>query len=91
MYNTKDIQFAGKHDFDQITAELFALASWKSFSVGIFRWVLTTDGKSMKRSKCIVRVSGPPALKEKVFKKCTLIVKLLDDKIYDGRKNVTVR
>ncbi|MBE4949932.1 hypothetical protein [Chryseobacterium culicis] len=44
----------------------------------------------MKRSKCVVRVSGKPENKEKVFKMCDLICKQLDLGEWDGRKTVRV-
>jgi hypothetical protein len=84
MYNAKDIQFVGKHDYDKESAEKMA----SSFSVGIFQWVL---GKEMKPSKAVVRVSGSPLNKEKVFECCNKIVKDLDANIWDGRKTVTIK
>lgn len=90
MYNPKDIQFVGKHDYNREEAEKYAAWGGKSFSVNIFPWLLKSDGKSMKPGKGVVRVSGKPSDKEKVFEFCENVVKDLDTGIWDGRKSVTV-
>lgn len=56
MYNIKDIQFVGKHDYDKEKCLTNGLN--KTFSVGIFKFELKKNGKSMKKGKTIVRVSG---------------------------------
>ena len=91
MYNFKDIQFAGKHDYDKKAAE--SCASWArlTFSVNIFKWELKSNGKAMKMGKCIVRVSGSIGAFDKVFAEAERIVKLLDAGQWDGRKTVTVK
>lgn len=88
MYNFKDIQFVGKHDYDKESA---ILCRNKTFSVGIFKWELKNDGKTMKKGKAIVRVSGDVSNKEKVFEFAENVVKDLDANIWDGRKTVTVK
>lgn len=89
MYNTKDIQFVGKHDYDKENAT--TESGWnKTFSVGIFKWELKSNGKSMKKGKAIVRVSGLVENKEKVFAEAERIVNLLDAGKWDGRKSVSV-
>lgn len=90
MYNVKDIQFAGKHDFDRenVNTEL----GWnKTFSVGIFKWELKGNGKAMKKGKSIVRVSGLVEDKDKVFDFAENVVKELDGNTWDGRKSVVVK
>jgi hypothetical protein len=90
MYNTKDIQFVGKHDYDKENA--MTESGWnKTFSVGIFKWELKGNGKSMKKGKAVVRVSGLVENKEKVFDFCENVVKDLDANLWDGRKSVTVK
>ena len=90
MYNVKDIQFVGKHDYDKDNA--LTESSWnKNFSVGIFKWELKNKGKSMKKGKAIVRVSGPVVEKEKVFTMADNIVKLLDAGEWNGRKTVVIK
>ena len=90
MYNTKDIQFVGKHDYDKESA--ITESGWnKTFSVGIFKWELKSNGKSMKRGKAIVRVSGLVENKEKVFEFAENVVKDLDANMWDGRKSVVVK
>lgn len=91
MYNVKDIQFVGKHDYDKASAENFASWSRKSFSVNIFKWELKSNKKEMKMGKGVVRVSGSPSVKEKVFAEAERIVNLLDAGQWDGRKSVTVK
>jgi hypothetical protein len=90
MYNTKDIQFVGKYDYDKENA--MTESGWnKTFSVGIFKWELKGNGKSMKKGKAVVRVSGLVDNKEKVFDFCENVVKDLDANLWDGRKSVTVK
>lgn len=91
MYNTKDIQFVGKHDYDKQSAEIFASCGGNSFSVNIFKWGIKSNGKEMKPLKCVVRVSGSPKNKEKVFEFCENVVKDLDANMWDGRKTVVVK
>ena len=91
MYNTKDIQFVGKHDYDKESAENFASLNGKSFSVNIFKWELKSNGKEMKPLKGVVRVSGSPLNKEKVFEFCDNAVKDLDNNLWDGRKSVVIK
>lgn len=91
MYNAKDIKFAGKHDYDRESAENFASWGGKSFSVNIFRWELKSNGKEMKKGKGVVRVSGSPDVRGKMFSEADRIVRLLDEGKWDGRKTVTVK
>ena len=91
MYNIKDIQFAGKHDYNKESA-IYTESGWnKTFSVGVFKWVLKGNGKSLKKSKAIVRVSGLVENKEKVFEFCENVVKDLDANLWDGRKSIKVK
>lgn len=90
MY-TKEIQFVGKHDYDKASAEKFASWNGKSFSINIFKWELKSNRKEMKMGKCVVRVSGSPSIKEKVFAEAERIVCLLDADQWDGRKSLTVK
>lgn len=86
MYNPTDIQFAGKHDYDKESA---ILSGWnKTFSVGIFQWVLASGGKRLKKSKAKVRVTGLTANPKAVFDVCESIVSDLDAGNWDGRKTV---
>ena len=79
MYSKKDIQFVGKHDFDKESAERYASCGGNSFSVNIFKWGLKSNGKEMKPLKGVVRVSGSPLKKEKVFEFFDNAVKDLDN------------
>ena len=91
MYNTKDIQFVGKHDYDKQSAEKFASYGTKSFSVNIFKWGLKSNKKEMKPLKCVVRVSGSPSNKEVVFSMVEKIIAELDNGNWDGRKSVSIK
>lgn len=90
MYNIKDVQFVGKHDYDKENA--ITESGWnKTFSVGIFKWELKSNGKSMKKGKAVVRVSGLVENKERVFEFAENVVKDLDANLWDGRKSVVVK
>ncbi len=91
MYNTKDIQFVGKYDYDKESAERYASWGGKTFSVNIFQWGIKSNGKEMKPLKCVVRVSGYPSKKDKVFEYCENIIRDLDNGVWDGRKTVVVK
>lgn len=90
MYDTKQIQFVGKHGYDKESAERFASFGTDTFSINIFKWGLKKNGKEMKPLKCVVRVVGEPGNKAKVFEKAEEIVLLLDAGKWDGRKTVKV-
>ena len=90
MYNVKDIQFVGKHDYDKENS--LSDSGWnKTFSVGIFKWELKSNGKSMKKGKTVVRISGLVENKEKVFDFAENAIKDLDSDMWDGRKSVMVK
>jgi hypothetical protein len=90
MYNTKDIQFVGKHDYDKDNS--LHTSTWaKTFSVGIFQWVLKNNRKEMKRGKVLVRVSGPCSKSKQVFEMAEHVVIDLDNNEWDGRKNVLIK
>lgn len=92
MYNSKDIQFVGKHDYNRESAELYASnPMFESFSVNIFQWELKSSGKSIKPSKGLVRVRGNTSDKQKVFEFCEIIVKELDEGTWNGRRSITVK
>lgn len=55
-YNEKQIENVGKHDFEPVTGPGYASAL--TVSTGIFAWEMRGNGKSMKKGKTIVRVSG---------------------------------
>jgi len=54
MYNPKDIQFVGKHDYDALSARRYARLCEKSFSVNIFKWGLKNNGKWDGRKSVVV-------------------------------------
>ena len=90
MYNKEHIQFVGKHDYDKESA--ITESGWnKNFSVGIFKWELKNNGKSMKKGKAIVRVSGLVENKDKVFEFAENVVKDLDANLWDGRKSIVIK
>lgn len=90
MYNPKDIQFVGKHDYDK--ENTLAESGWnETFSVGVFKWLMKNNGKEMKKGKSIVRVTGPCEKAKEVFEMCESIVSDLDRGEFDGRKSVTIK
>jgi hypothetical protein len=91
MYNSKDIQFVGKHDFDKESAKSSAEWNGKTFSVNIFKWELKANGKSMKPSKGLVRVISTPKLFNYTILVCENVVKDLDSGLWDGRKTVKIK
>lgn len=91
MYNRNHTQFVGRHDYDRESAERFASWEGETFSVNIFKWGLMSNGKQLKQLKGVVRVSGNPKEKEKVFAEAERIVNLLDEGKWDGRKTVKVK
>jgi len=48
-----------------------------TFSVGIFRWVLTKDGKGLKHGPVIKRVKGLSANPEKVYAEARRMIRLM--------------
>ena len=89
MYNQKDIQFVGKHDYDKDSAILSGLN--KTFSIGIFRWELKSNGKSMKKGKAVVRVIGEVSNASNVFIAAEEIVNQLDAGKWGRQKTFTVK
>ncbi len=83
-----------KHTYDRAEAERWSSLSIsteiKTFSVGIFKWVATANGKNLKPSKALVRVHGHPSDAEKVFKMADDIVQQLDNGTWGGKKSVKV-
>lgn len=92
MYNLKDIQFVGKHDFDNESALRMSWQGWnETFSIGIFKWEMKNNDKEMKKGKTIVRVLGDCNNRDQVFNMAEQVVKSLDLGDWDGRKTVNVR
>lgn len=94
MYNPKDIQFVGKHDYDKSGALDMVnhfKYQFKRFSIGIFQWELKSNGKSMKKGKILVRIKADIADQNKAFKLADLIVSQLDAGEWDGRKTVSIK
>lgn len=88
MYNEKDIQFAGKHDFVPATAPSYQGA--KTVSLGVYKLVLRSNGKSLKPSKAIVRVSGSVDNIDAINRKAQEVVNLLDGNHWYGAKTVKI-
>jgi hypothetical protein len=90
MYNPKDTQFAGKHDYDKRSANGMA-DRYHSFSINIFQWQMKSSRKEMKKSRCVVRVFADRSNREKAFQEAEKIVLLLDAGKWDGRKTVKAK
>lgn len=77
---------AGKHDF----VKSFVPKMCATFSVGVFEWLPTKDGKHLKKSKARVRVSGPTSDPEAVYSVARVVAAQLDAGKYAGPKTVSV-
>lgn len=92
MYNPKDTQFVGKHDFDADYARRQAKATgWESFSFGIFKWGMKSNGKEMKPTAAVVRVKASPKDVEAAISRAEQIVSQLDAGSYSGAKTVVIK
>jgi len=86
---------AGKHDFSGSyaprpgeTSGPMSSFQQRTFSVGIFQWVLKSGGKGCKKSAVKVRVSGPCHLSNMVYDKAREVIALLDAGTYQGPKHI---
>lgn len=80
-------RIAGRHGHGNIP--LGPEPNRETFSVGIFEWLPTADGKSMKRGKIKVRVIGRRGTKTgSIAFVCDEIAKKLDAGTYSGPKSV---
>jgi hypothetical protein len=50
----------------------------KTFSIGVFQWVPTKDGKGMKRSKVIKRFRGLVKDQDKVIEKAKAFIREME-------------
>lgn len=87
-YNEKQIENVGKHDFAPVTGPGYPSAT--TVSTGIFAWEMRSNGKSMKKGKTIVRVSGKVTELDKINQQASNIADLLDKGEWRGAKNVKV-
>lgn len=81
-----DLSNAGKHDFIRAAGYPGAATT----SVGIFQWVLTSNGKRLKKTGAKVRVKGPNYKPESINRAAQKIREELDAGTYKGKKTVTV-
>ena len=80
-------RIAGRHSHGNIP--LGPDRNCETFSVGIFEWLPTADGKSVKRGKIKVRVIGRRGTKPGAIAfVCDEIAKKLDAGTYSGPKSV---
>lgn len=63
----------------------------KTFSVGVFKWIPTKDGKGVKKSAVIVRIKGYSFNPEPVYQMAERVCKELDNGTYSGTKTITVK
>lgn len=61
-----------------------------TFSVGVFEWIPTKDGKDVKRGPVKVRVRGLIGRSDAIFSKARDIVDDLDAGTYTGPKVVCI-
>lgn len=92
MYNPKDIQNAGKHDYDKAAATDWASSTAETFSIGIFKWVPKSNPKNgVKRSAVVLRVTGPTSESDEVLKAAEWAVGKLDEGTDFARKSISFR
>lgn len=86
----KDISKYGTHEYEKsIYANHERL---KTFSVNIFKWIYKDNPKNgLKKSPCVVRVSGPTSDPDKVYLAANEIVCKLNNDAWSGKKSVTVK
>ena len=82
----------GKHDYSGACApEPDCQRTWNgTFSVGIFKWLLTKDGKGLKKSPVKFRVKGSIRDSELMYSTAQRICKEMDDGIFPKEKSMTV-
>lgn len=90
MNREKNIDLVGTYDYDKPSSPLMGWGN-KTFSVGIYQWLMRANGKSLKKSKTIVRVSGPVDKPEAVYSKADEIRTHLNGRSYTGKSNVRVK
>lgn len=90
MGKEKNIDLVGTYDYEKPRHPEMGWGN-KTFSVGIYQWLMRANGKSLKKSKTIVRVSGPVEKPESVYSKADEIRDQLNGKSYTGKSNVSVR
>lgn len=90
MYQKEWTQFAGRHDYDEVSARKFAGYGMQTFSINIFKWGLSSSGKTLKKGACIVRVIASPKNSDAAFKKAANIVEQLDSGTWSGMKVVRI-
>jgi hypothetical protein len=81
-----DMTLEGKHAWDGACAGNKDVAT---FSVGIFEWVRTWDGKSLKRSKVKYRVKGPSHMADEIYARAKEVCGMLDNG-WVGKKSETI-
>ncbi len=65
--------------------------SYRTFSVGIFQWVMKNLALgTVRKGSALVRVSGPTSNPEAVYAKARAIVAELDAGTYSGPKRVSL-
>lgn len=88
------LKWLGWHDFDGECAPVHHPKSREvpgsRFSVGVFQWVRTVDGKGIKRGPVLVRVAGPVTEELEVYRMAAQVCFLFDSGTYSGPKSVSV-
>lgn len=90
MKNT-NLSEEGKHAYDKNNALEWLSVSHpdtKSFSVGIFKWVLSANKRYLKPSKAVVRVIGSAKEPVKIFNTADLLIRRLDEGTWNGQKTL---
>jgi hypothetical protein len=88
MITRKDRKQEGKHDWSgSCSPGSFVLNA--TFSVGIFEWVLTSDGKGLKKTAVKYRIKGYSSNPEAVYARSDEVCDVMDrGYIYETKSEV---
>lgn len=79
-----------KHDYSGMCVPLGHYNWNETFSVGIFKWVLKSNGKGLKKSSVIFRVKGLCSSSGTVYEAAQEYCKKMDGGWVPSKKSVTV-
>lgn len=90
-YSPFDVSKAGFHDFDRSSLKFRLDEGVDSFTISVFQWGVSVDGKKLKRGKSKVSVRGLRVHRDMVHSKALEVLEALDAGTYTGPKSMFVR
>jgi hypothetical protein len=83
----KDRKELYKHDWEGSCAPGQGVYSipFATFSVGIFVWVQSSDGKRIKKSRVVYRITGPTSNPAIVYRRAEEVCDLMDRSIWSRK------